>query len=81
MRKSAHAIWKIAEKQKWHLDDNPVISAHKVIEHAMEENIALVSENVYESGVCCSHMSYGLGLHLCLLQTVLRKWGSVPVGV
>ena len=23
-----------------------------------------LSENVYKSGVCCSHMSYGLGLHL-----------------
>ena len=24
----------------------------------------VLSENVYESGVCRSHMSYGLGLHL-----------------
>ena len=37
MRKSAHAIWKIAEKQKWHLDDNPVVSAQKVIMLAMDK--------------------------------------------
>ena len=30
-----------------------------------------MSENVYESGVCRSHMSYGLGLHL-------RLSGNVP---
>ena len=39
-KKSAFAIWKIADQHKWHLDDNPVMSAQKVIQHAMEEKVA-----------------------------------------
>ncbi|SRR5260221_6594294 len=52
-KKSAFAIWKIADQHKWHLDDNPVMSVQKVIQHAMEEKVALGchESQLYPSGV------------------------------